>query len=209
MPNCISNEPNYSGGDYSTASNGSSLGGYSTGTTETAYGYTVDFSGNWAYNANAVSSNANANKYKEGFKKIGSAVGMDWRLVAAVARQESTFNPTAGDTDKAYGLFQWYCKSWTDYAPSGKKGCEYRRDVNVQFETTKNYWIWLNNNYFKNIPNTNDRLALIIQSHHDGHVSLKDGVQWKNYIEKYKGDRRKESIEYLSLVINYYRQFCK
>ena len=209
MPNCISNEPNYSGGDYSTASNGSSLGGYSTGTTETAYGYTVDFSGDWAYNASAVSSNANANKYKEGFKKIGSAVGMDWRLVAAVACQESKFNPTAGDTGNPYGLFQWYCEWWPSYAPSGKKGCEYRKDVNAQFETTKKYWIWLNNNYFKNIPNTNDRLALIIQSHHDGQVSLKGGVQWKNYVEKYKDTRRKESIEYLSLVINYYKQFCK
>lgn len=208
MANCVTNEPNYSGGDYSTASSGSKLGGYSSGTSETAYGYTVDFSGNWGYNASAVSSNSKANKYKEGFKKIGAAIGMDWRLAAAVAMQESEFNPTAVSPKGAVGLFQYTEAAWKDYAPTGKRDLSYRTDVDAQFEATKKFWSNLSKR-FKNIPNLNDKLALIIQSHHDGPDTVKGGVQWKNYVQRHSGDARTESIQYLQLIIGKYRQLCK
>jgi soluble lytic murein transglycosylase-like protein len=211
MANCVSNEPNYSGGEHSTASSGSKLGGYSSGTSETAYGYTVDFSGNWGYNASAVSSNSKANTYKEGFKKIGDAIGMDWRLAAAVAMQESQFNPKAVNGNMV-GLFQFSKAAWTDNAPKGKKDLSYRIDVGAQYDATINLWSKLSNR-FKNISNLNDKLALIIQSHHDGPVTVKDGVQWKDYVEKYSADKqpsaRTESIKYLQLVIGKYRQLCK
>lgn len=208
MANCVTNEPNYSGGDYSTTSSGSKLGGYSSGTTETAYGYTVDFSGNWGYNASAVSSNPKANKYKEGFKKIGSVIGMDWRLVAAVAKQESEFDPTAVSPKGATGLFQFTKAAWKDYAPTGKRDLNYRTDVDAQFEATKKMWTNLSKS-FKNIPNLNDKLALIIQSHHDGPDTVKGGVQWKNYVQRHSGDKMKESVKYLKEVIDKYRQLCK
>lgn len=211
MANCVSNEPNYSGGEYSTASSGSKLGGYSSGTSETAYGYTVDFSGNWGYNASAVSSNPKANTYKKGFKKIGDAIGMDWRLAAAVAMQESQFDPKAVNGNMV-GLFQFSNDAWTNNAPKGKKNLSYRIDVDAQYDATINLWSKLSNR-FKNIPNLNDKLALIIQSHHDGPVTVKGGVQWKDYVEKYSADKqasaRKESIKYLQLVIGKYRQLCK
>jgi hypothetical protein len=209
MANCVSNEPNYSGGEYSTTSSGSKIGGYSS---ETAYGYTVDFSGNWGYNASAVSSNSKANTYKEGFKKIGHAIGMDWRLAAAVAMQESQFDPKAVNGNMV-GLFQFSKDAWTDYAPKGKKDLSYRIDVDAQYDATINFWSKLSNR-FKNISNLNDKLALIIQSHHDGSVTVKKGgIQWKDYVEKYSADKQKsardESIKYLQLVIGKYRQLCK
>jgi hypothetical protein len=212
MANCVSNEPNYSGGEYSTTSSGSKIGGYSSGTSETAYGYTVDFSGNWGYNASAVSSNSKANTYKEGFKKIGHAIGMDWRLAAAVAMQESQFDPKAVNGNMV-GLFQFSKDAWTDYAPKGKKDLSYRIDVDAQYDATINFWSKLSNR-FKNISNLNDKLALIIQSHHDGSVTVKKGgIQWKDYVEKYSADKQKsardESIKYLQLVIGKYRQLCK
>ena len=211
MANCVSNEPNYSGGEYSTASSGSKLGGYSSGTTETAYGYTVDFSGNWGYNPNAVSSNSKANTYKEGFKKIGHAIGMDWRLAAAVAMQESQFNPKAVSPTGSVGLFQYTKDAWTDNAPSGKRDLSYRTDVDAQYDATINYWNKLSKK-FKNIPNLNDKLALIIQSHHDGPDTVKSGgVQWKDYVQKYSvgTSKRDESVKYLQSVIEKYRQLCK
>lgn len=207
MANCVSNEPNYSGGEYSTTSSGSKLGGYSSGTSETAYGYTVDFSGNWGYNASAVSSNPKANKYESEFKRAGENLGCDWRIIAALAKTESGINPDAQNPKTtAGGLFQFTDDTWIENAPEGMRH-DMSKKNNVSASISALIKMWqITKKKFANCQ-TNDRVALMIQAHHHGvyGTTTSGGNKWENYTPK----GGKENQQFLSKVIGNYRQLCK
>lgn len=202
MANCVNNEPNYSGGGYSTASSG----GYSSGTTETAYGVTVDFSGNWGYTENAVSSSPKANKYKTDFIRAGKSLDCDWRMIAALAQTESGMNPAAQNSkSSAGGIFQFIDSTWTSCAPKGMKSITYKHDVSASVSALITMW-QTTKKKFASCP-TNDRIALMIQGHHDGTggIHTVKGNKWANYAPK----RNNEGVKYLHRVIEFYKQFCK
>lgn len=207
MGNCVTNVP-YSDGDF-TSSNG---GGYGQGVTETAYGYTVDFSGNWGYNANATSSNSYANKYKEKIKKAGNALGVDWRLIAALAMQESTMNPNAenkeSEKNTAAGLFQFTNAAWRDNAPNEyKNSFDKKKDVDASVSALINLWKKLFEK-IKNAKTVNDKIALAIQSHHDGAFHIRN-IESINKWEEYSPAGNDYGQSYLQSVIKHYKDFCK
>jgi hypothetical protein len=217
MGNCVTNVP-YSDGDFTSSDGGS----YGQGVTETAYDYTVDFSGNWGYNANATSSNKYAKKYMANCKQMGQTLGIDWRLIAAVAMQESTMNPNSNknkkDKDNNYlaaGLFGWFFKFWNKHAGDYKDNYENIFIPDAAFYTTTEAWKE-HFTKFKNVSNLNDKIALVIQRHHDGSCPKKDGSdawssgdKWQDRGENSTVKGTKESREYLQKVIKHYKDFCK
>ena len=207
MGNCVTNVP-YGDGDF-TSSDG---GGYGQGVTETAYGYTVDFSGNWGYNANATSSDNNANKFKEYMKRAGDELGVDWRLIAAVAMKESTMNPNAENKDNeqntAAGLFQFTNAAWQECAPNGMKyNYSKKKDVDPSITALINFWKKIFNK-IKRAKTVNDKIALTIQAHHDGINSIKN-IGTIGKWEEYSPARDNYGKEYLQKVIKHYKDFCK
>ncbi len=55
--------------------------------------------------------------YEELFKKIGAEYGLDWRLLAHQAWQESRFNPLAVGAANDMGLMQIVPATWDEWAP--------------------------------------------------------------------------------------------
>jgi soluble lytic murein transglycosylase-like protein len=55
--------------------------------------------------------------YEEMFQEIGPQYGLDWRLLAAQAYQESRLNPLALGKDNDMGLMQILPSTWYEWAP--------------------------------------------------------------------------------------------
>jgi soluble lytic murein transglycosylase-like protein len=55
--------------------------------------------------------------YEEIFQKIALQYGLDWRILAALAYQESRMNPLAMGRDNDMGLMQILPSTWNEWAP--------------------------------------------------------------------------------------------
>lgn len=166
-------------------------------------GFEVDMGGDWNYKENV---NASISEYDSMFKKIGKTEGInvDWRLIAAICRQESGFKKDAKNQD-AYGLFQFITTTWKTYAPKEKKNQNNRSDTDAQGEAfTKLFKS--NLQHFNKAATRNDQIALAIQSHHDGSVN---GTTWAERELTNNIQKTNESKAYLPKILEFYRKYCK
>lgn len=205
MPLCISNEPNYGGGVFGTSASASiSVAAYVGANNKVgivnSYGYTLDMSGDWSNK----DTNTYISKYDQYFRNAAKALRnkVDWRLLAAVAFQESRFNPEAKNTDKpentATGLFQFTKKTWLHF----NSNLENRKNPEICTNVYAKY-LAQHLNLHKDANSANDRIALAIQAVHDGHST---GKSWANR-ELVRDD--KESKSYLPTIIDHYKRFCE
>lgn len=200
MPLCIGNEPNYSGGTFSTKSEGGSIE-ISSG------GQQVDLTSDWSYKDVNTTLSKCAKEVSDCFKQIGRKLDVDWRLIAAIAFQESTFNPKAVNGSHV-GLFQFSDTTWKENSTGTNYTLTDRVEPKAQVVVFTNFW---NKNIkpFKNLSSRNDQIALCIQAHHDGSVKKADGSQW-NGGDKWS-DRKigaGESKTYVPTILKHYKRFC-
>jgi membrane-bound lytic murein transglycosylase MltF len=90
------------------------------------------------------------------FKKHAADYGFDWRLMAAVAYQESRFEPLVRNRSGAIGLFQ--IKSATAREPYiGIPNIEGLEHVEHNIEAGIKYLDWIKQRYFDSIPEMRER----------------------------------------------------
>lgn len=206
MANCVENEVVgtdllYEKYNITEASGNSSLG------TVTSYGYSVDMSGDW--NKKSTTS-PRISDYDKFFQTAGNRLKIDWRIIAAIAKKESSFRPNASNGSHV-GLFQFSEDAWDTYAPAPfRTKYDQRKDPSASTQAFSNMFAD-NLEKHRKAVSRNDQIALAIQSHHDGSAI---GTQWSTRslegTKKYPDLRKtKESLQYVPQVIGFYKEFCR
>lgn len=70
--------------------------------------------------------------YRSLFQQVGDAYGIDWRVLAALAFQESTLNPAAVGRDGDMGLMQILPGTWQEFAPPDVAGAPFDARSNTE-----------------------------------------------------------------------------
>lgn len=187
--------------------------GEGNGTPSSSWGSSsTNFKGNWNYQGDLTQQKIS--KYDDLFRKAGKKLDIDWRLIAAQVKQESSFNPKDGSPAKAYGLYQFMPGTWDSHAPKGFENRNYRSDPD---KATEAYISLMSKNlkHFSNAASRNDQILLSIQKYHDGHFP--PTTTYANYqvpeyllnIDKNNGnhDREKEAKEYVPKIMKHYSKF--
>ena len=165
---------------------------------------TVTIGPDWSKQGDYGSVNA----YEYLFKRVGNAVGIDWRLVAAHAMQESSLNPYATNGsggNKTWGLWQIRENTWADVGASPKPTNDEEVCGDVYITLMKQRL-----NKFSNVSDPNERIALAIQAWHDGRYAF-NGTTWaeRKYTEAGKSiGASNESKTYLKNVLEHYKKIC-
>lgn len=199
MANCIENTT-----DYSSYSSGTVDGNSPRGLVTNKNGASADF-GQYDWNYKEVNTHINT-ALDPLFKETGKKFDIDWRLLAAWCFQESRFdpkakNPTPGNT--AAGIWQFVDGTWNENAPKGCKenapnySNRFTPKYSMQaFETLLKKEL----NQFKNTGSRKDKIALVIQCHHDG-INGVSGTSWANATFSNK--------KYLGEILNRYHKYCR
>jgi hypothetical protein len=199
MPICESSTPGYGGSSGGV--------GNPSGTTETNGGHTVDFSGWWGFNENATATNT---RYQEEFKRAGKALDVDWRLISALAQQESEYDETVCNESDHCGLYQYDKPTWRDNAEDAyKNDYEKRKDAHIATTTLIKHWTKKKSQFCGHIQNINDQTACIIQCHHDGSITFKNNSSGQKWEDVDLSNKSKAAKQYLSLIIDKYHKLCQ
>lgn len=105
--------------------------------------------------------------YDAHFKKAAGKHNWDWRILAAVAYQESKFNPSARGLGGAYGMMQFMPETGPKYKVYPSSPVEVQIEGGMRLLlTTYNLW--------KDIPNHEERLKFTLASYNAGTSHVKD-----------------------------------
>lgn len=163
------------------------------------------------------------------FQRYGSSSSWDWRLLSAVARIESNYNPHAQSWAGARGLMQVMPGTARGYGISP----EALYDPEVSVRLAAQILRGLNNTFAKRIPNRNERLKFVIAAYNAGAGHVLDAMalaakhgrdpnQWFGNVEEmllwksnpqYYNDpvcrygycRGRETVNYVKAVLGRYR----
>lgn len=104
--------------------------------------------------------------YDSLFKKYASQIGWDWRLLAALAYQESRFNPNAQSWSGAQGLMQLMPQT------SMRFGCDSFPSPDCSVQAAVKYIKYLQGFWRNKIPNPEERTKFVLASYNigQGHV---------------------------------------
>lgn len=104
--------------------------------------------------------------YDSLFKLHAPSLGWDWRLLAAVAFQESRFNPNAQSWSGAYGLMQLMPET------AQRFGCDSTPSPECSVQAAAKYFKYLQSMWKKRVPNEAERTKFILASYNigQGHV---------------------------------------
>lgn len=104
--------------------------------------------------------------YDSLFKRYAPELGWDWRLLAAVAFQESRFNPNAQSWSGAYGLMQLMPETAVRF------GCESTPSPECSVQAATKYFKYLQSMWKKRVPDPNERTKFILASYNigQGHI---------------------------------------
>jgi membrane-bound lytic murein transglycosylase MltF len=151
------------------------------------------------------------------FKKHAAEYGLDWRLMAAMAYQESRFEPLARNRSGAVGLFQ--IKPTTAREPYiGIPSIEGLEHVEHNIEAGIKYLSWIKNRYFDSSPEMRerDRVRMALAAYNAGprriiHARQRaqemglDPNKWFRNVELALLDmRRPEPVKYVSDINQHY-----
>jgi membrane-bound lytic murein transglycosylase F len=104
--------------------------------------------------------------YDSLFKVYAPQIGWDWRLLAALAFQESRFNPNAQSRSGAFGLMQLMPETAVRF------GCSSQPDAECSIMAATKYLKYLQGLWRKKVPNEQERNKFILASYNigQGHV---------------------------------------
>ncbi len=104
--------------------------------------------------------------YDSLFKLHAPTLGWDWRLLTAVAFQESRFNPNAQSWSGAYGLMQLMPET------AARFGCDSTPSPECSVQAATKYFKYLQTLWKKRVPNETERTKFILASYNigQGHV---------------------------------------
>ncbi|MFN0032491.1 MAG: transporter substrate-binding domain-containing protein [Flavobacteriales bacterium] len=104
--------------------------------------------------------------YDSLFKLHAPSLGWDWRMLAAMAFQESRFNPHAQSWSGAYGLMQLMPETAMRF------GCDSAPAPECSVKAATQYLKYLQNMWKKRVPNAAERTKFILASYNigQGHI---------------------------------------
>jgi membrane-bound lytic murein transglycosylase MltF len=113
-------------------------------------------------------------RYDQFFRKYSEQYGFDWRLVAAVAYQESRFDQTASNPSGATGIFQ--IKPGTareKYIGIAEVAGEQNAENNI--EAGIKYLAWIRSRYFEPLESMSERnrIRMTLAAYNTGPASLR------------------------------------
>ncbi|MBI3142979.1 MAG: transporter substrate-binding domain-containing protein [Bacteroidetes bacterium] len=162
------------------------------------------------------------------FKQYATAAGWDWRLIAAIAYQESKFNADLESWAGAKGLMQLLPETALRFGGDSVLNAESSIRAGVAFLS------YLNRFWIKQIPDSAQRLPFVLASYNAGLGHVLDAVRlsvkygnkaydWKpvSYFLTHKNERRyysdrvvkngycrgTEAVRYAHEIINRYGQY--
>lgn len=131
-------------------------------------------------------SSGKISQYDELFKEFGEAVGIDWRILASQAYQESQFKIDAASWAGAQGLMQLMP------ATAKRFGASDPSDPRQSVKAGVNYMEWLEG-HWSSIPDSSERLKFMLASYNVGEGHVKDA---RRLTEKHGKDPNKwEDVE--------------
>ncbi len=106
-------------------------------------------------------------EYDEIFKKHGKKYGIDWRILASIAFQESRFNPNARGLGGAFGIMQFMPSTGRKYGVSTKSSADKQIEAAAKLlsNTLKS---------FTSIPDTLQRYKFVLASYNSGQSHVED-----------------------------------
>jgi membrane-bound lytic murein transglycosylase F len=111
---------------------------------------------------------ARVSDYDDLFRAFAPQMGWDWRLLAAQAFQESTFNPTAQSWSGAQGLLQLMP------ATAREVGVDDAMDPSDNTRGAVAYLMWLEDQLINDIPDPDERVKFILASYNAGLGHVQD-----------------------------------
>ena len=111
---------------------------------------------------------ARVSDYDDLFRAFAPQMGWDWRLLAAQAFQESTFNPTAQSWSGAQGLLQLMP------ATAREVGVHDAMDPSDNTRGAVAYLMWLEEQLIADIPDSHERVKFILASYNAGLGHVQD-----------------------------------
>jgi membrane-bound lytic murein transglycosylase F len=105
--------------------------------------------------------------YDDVFKKHGKTYGIDWRILASIAFQESRFNPNARGLGGAFGIMQFMPSTGKKYGVNSSSSAEKQIEAAAKLlsNTLKS---------FKSIPDTLQRYKFVLASYNSGQSHVED-----------------------------------
>lgn len=150
-------------------------------------------------------SSGKISPYDEIFKEFGEKVGLDWRLLASQAYQESRFKPEVASWAGAQGLMQLMP------ATAKRFGAKDPSDPRQSVKAGVKYMEWLEE-HWKGVEDSTERLKFMLASYNvgEGHVKDaqrlaekhgKDPTEWED-VEEFLLKKSKKEY-YNDPVVNY------
>ena len=159
-----------------------SSGRYRPGSSSNSVTYTPSFSNNY-------SRKGLISYYDELFMRYAPSSGMDWRLLAAIAYNESAFNPNATSPMGAMGLMQLMPSTARQYGAVNAYDPE--QSVRASSKLISSLL-----SHYANVPDQNERINFMLAAYNagPGHVDDarrlaeargKDKNVWKNNVDEF------------------------
>lgn len=120
----------------------------------------------------------NISPYDSLFKVYATQIGWDWRMLAAVAYQESRFNPNAQSWSGANGLMQLMPQT------SIRFGCDSFPTPECSVMAAVKYIRYLQGMWAKKIPNQQERIKFVLASYNIGQGHVLDAYNLATEIGK-------------------------
>lgn len=121
-------------------------------------------------NSNVVLNGDRISQFDDLFKKAADATNWDWRLLAAVAYQESKFNPDIQSFGGAYGMMQFMPNTGPHYGvyPDSPPSVQIMGGAKKLMADEK---------YWKNVPDDLERKKFALASYNAGRGHIQDAVK--------------------------------
>lgn len=105
--------------------------------------------------------------YDDLFKKHGKIYGIDWRILASIAFQESRFNPRARGLGGAFGIMQFIPSTGRKYGVNSASSADKQIEAAAKLlsNTLKS---------FKSIPDSLQRYKFVLASYNSGQSHVED-----------------------------------
>ncbi len=113
--------------------------------------------------------------YDEIFRREARRLDWDWRLLAALAYQESRFNPNARSWVGAVGVMQLMP------ATARQFGVARRTDPEQSIAGGVRFLAWLQSFWEERVPDPDERLRFILASYNVGHGHVQDAQRLAEY----------------------------